>query len=166
MENNNICLKKINNDDLELLRKWRMQENVSKYMLTDPIITKESQKAWYDNIKMDTSRLDYIIVFNDVKIGYYGITNIDNNNSSCEIGFYIGESEYRGKGIFKVIQDKIEDIIFNNLKINKIIIKVLEYNPILSVYIKNGFIEDDNFKSKVIKSNKEFAVLFLYKIKE
>lgn len=161
----NVKLKKIDKDDLELLRNWRMQENVTKYMLTDPIITKESQLEWFNKINNDDSRIDYVIVCDDVRIGYYGITNINYENSSCEIGFYIGDNEYRGKGIFKIVQKQIENKIFNDLILSKIVINVLENNPIIDAYKRNGFIEDLNLKKQIFKNNTKYNLLYLYKIK-
>lgn len=161
----NISLKKIDENDLDLLRNWRMQENITKYMLTDPIITKESQLEWFNKINNDESRIDYVIVCDDVRIGYYGITNINYDNSSCEIGFYIGENEYRGKGIFKVVQKQIEDKIFNDLGLNKVVINVLENNPIIDAYKRNGFTEDLNLKKQIFKYNTKYNLLYLYKIK-
>lgn len=161
----NIELKKIEENDMELLRKWRMQENVTKYMITDPKITKDEQIKWYNKIKDDKSRIDYVIMCDDIRIGYYGITCINKEDSSCEIGFYIGENEYRGRGIFNVVQNQIEDIIFNYLKLNKIIISVLENNPIIVAYKKNGFVEDKKFSKKIYKNNGEYNLLYLYKIK-
>lgn len=161
-----IFFKKIEEDDLEFLRNWRMQENVTKYMITDPIITKESQIEWYSKIINDKSRVDYVIMCDNKRIGYYGITNIDKTNSSCEIGFYIGEKEYRGKGIFKIIQQQIEDIVFNNLNLNKIIISVLGNNPIIEAYKKNGFIENESLKRQIFKYNIKYDVIYLYKSKD
>ncbi len=161
----NVKLKKITVDDLELLRNWRMQENVTKYMLTDPIITKESQLEWFNKINNDESRIDYVIVCDNVRIGYYGITNINYENSSCEIGFYIGDNEYRGKGIFRIVQKQIEDKIFNDLELNKIVINVLENNPIIDAYKRNGFTEDLNLKRQIFKNNTKHNLLYLYKIK-
>lgn len=161
----NVKLKKITVDDLELLRNWRMQENVTKYMLTDPIITKESQLEWFNKINNDESRIDYVIVCDNVRIGYYGITNINYESHSCEIGFYIGNNEYRGKGIFKIVQKQIEDKIFNDLGLNKIVINVLENNPIIDAYKRNGFTEDLNLKKQIFKNNTKHNLLYLYKIK-
>lgn len=158
-------LKKIENNDLDLLRNWRMQENITKYMLTDPVITKESQLEWFNKINNDESRIDYVIVCDNVRIGYYGITNINYENSSCEIGFYIGDNEYRGKGIFKIVQKQIEDKIFNDLGLNKIVINVLENNPIIDAYKRNGFTEDLNLKKQIFKNNTKHNLLYLYKIK-
>ena len=161
----NVKLKKITVDDLELLRNWRMQENITKYMLTDPIITKESQLEWFNKINNDNARIDYVIVCDGVRIGYYGITNINYENCSCEIGFYIGENEYRGKGIFKIVQKQIEDKIFYDLGLNKIVINVLENNPIIDAYKRNGFTEDLNLKKQIFKNNTKYNLLYLYKIK-
>lgn len=162
----NIILKKIEKDDLELLRKWRMQENVTKYMLTDPTITPESQIEWFNKILNDNTRQDYIIVVDDVRIGYYGITNINNRFKSCEIGFYIGEDTYRGKGIFKFVQQTIENIIYNDLKLDTIIINVIEYNPILQKYLSNGFVENYDKRTTINKNGNNYNVISLFKVKK
>ena len=158
-----IKFKNIEKYDLELLRNWRMKESVTKFLLTDPEISKEQQIEWFKNISNDNTRYDYIIVCDDVKIGYYGITNINYNNKSCEVGFYIGEDEYRGKGLFKKINSYAENIIFNNLKLEKIYMRVLIDNPILNKYIDLGFEEDIEQRKMYHKNGKEHMMIYLFK---
>ena len=159
----NIQLRKIEEKDLELLRQWRMKDNVTKYMLTDPIITKESQLSWYNEIIHDNSRMDYVIECDNVRIGYYGITNINYEYSSCEIGFYIGEDEYRGKGIFKKVQEIVENIVFYELKLKRIIINALEINPIIKSYKKNGYVENESNYNYINKNNINYKAINMYK---
>ena len=159
----NIWFKKIDIGDLEILRNWRMQENVTKYLLTDPIISKEDQERWFSQISKDKTRLDYVIMVDDVKIGYYGITNIDFIKGSCEIGFYIGNEDYRGKGLFGQIYYVSENIIIDDLRLNKIIIRVFEDNPILKKYFTLGFLENPNEKKEFYKGANEKLLLSLYK---
>ena len=159
----NITFKKIEEEDLELLRKWRMQDYVTKYMLTDPIITKESQIEWYRKISDDNSRRDYVIYADDIKIGYYGITNIDYEASSCETGFYIGNDDYRGKGLFKEINNFADNLIINNLRLNVVKLVALEKNPILRTYYKLGYIEDRDLKDAVNKNGEIHNVFHLSK---
>ena len=159
----NIKLIKIDKDDIELLRNWRMQENVTKYMLTDPIITKESQLEWFNKINNDESRIDYVIVCDDVKIGYYGITNIDYEKSSCEIGFYIGDNKYRGKGLFRFIHEYAENIIFNKLNLKSITVNVLENNPIIKTYYELGFKDTNVPKNNIFKNGESFVIINLNK---
>ena len=159
----NIVLKKIEKDDLELLRKWRMQENVTKYMLTDPIISIEDEINWYNKIMNDDTREDYVIMADNIRIGYYGITNIDRNLKSCYIGFYIGDDNYRGKGLFKEIQAMAEDIIINELKLMSINIEVLENNPIIKTYYKIGFENSNLINRHIVKNGESLVVINLNK---
>ena len=159
----NIQFEKVNKVDLELLRNWRMNENVTKYLLTDPIISRNDQLNWYKSIKKDITRRDYLILVDDDKIGYYGITNIEYKTFSCEIGFYIGNDCYRGKGLFREIQKIAEDIIVNELKLNIIHVRVLDENPILKTYLNIGFVEDINKRIEYVKKNKKYNLLYLDK---
>lgn len=45
MEHLDIEFRRIQECDLELLRQWRMQPDITKYMNTDPQITVEDQKT-------------------------------------------------------------------------------------------------------------------------
>lgn len=158
-----IKFKKIDIYDLEQLRMWRMQENVTKYMITDPSITPEYQIKWFDRISKDNSRLDYVISVDDVKIGYYGITGINHELKSCEVGFYIGNDNYRGKGLFREIQAMAENIIVNELNLVLINIEVLENNPIIKVYYRLGFKKSNLPNRHIIKNGESLVVINLNK---
>lgn len=159
-----INLRKIEMKDLELLRTWRMKESVTKYLFTDPIISKDEQINWYNRILLDNRRLDYVIIVNKAVIGYYGITNIDYINKSCEVGFYIGDETYRGIGLFTEIEKCAESVIFNDLELEKIYIEVFEDNPILKKYFQLGFIEYTERKT-MYKNGYQHIVLRLIKYK-
>lgn len=159
----NIEFVDIKKADLEILRFWRMKENVTKYLLTDPIITREQQIEWFNKVSLDDTRKDYIIVFDSVRIGYYGITNIDYDTKSCEIGFYIGDDNYRGKGYFKFIHSKAEEFIFRILGLNKVMIEVFEDNPIYSKYLDLGFVEKIDERAEYNKNGTKHVLIHLYK---
>ncbi len=40
----NVQLKRLTENELELLMNWRMQPDITKMMLTDPVLTLEGQK--------------------------------------------------------------------------------------------------------------------------
>ena len=154
----NIFLNKLNENDLELLRKWRMKENVTKYMLTDPKITMEQQVEWYNAISNDTSRIDLTINVDKTVVGHYYITNIDNNSKSCQVGFYIGDDKYRGKGIYTSVQIAMNDFIFNVLSLDQIFIYTFDDNPNCNKYSSLGFKEDKTKRYIYIKYDKEHYV--------
>lgn len=154
----NIQLRKIEEKDLELLRQWRMKDNVTKYMFTDPKISMEEQRVWYHKISNDTSRLDLTINVDEKVIGHYYITDIDANKKECQVGFYIGDDHYRGKGIYKSVQIAINRFIIRTLGFGKIIIYSFAENPNCKQYHDLEFIEDESKSYKYIKNNKEHLI--------
>ena len=153
-----IQLNKIRREDLELLRQWRMKENVTKYMFTDPHITMEEQIAWYNRISNDISRIDFTINVYEKVIGHYYITDIDKDNKECQVGFYIGDDANRGKGIYVSVQMAINRFVFNKLNLNKIEVYSFADNPNCKKYPALGFMEDKSKEKKYIKNNIEHIV--------
>ena len=50
-----LKLKKINEKDIFQIMKWRMLPDVTKYMYTDPKLSKDSQLKWYKEITQSDS---------------------------------------------------------------------------------------------------------------
>ncbi len=159
----NVELRKIEKEDLEQLRQWRMQENVTKYMLTDPIISPEDQIQWFEKISNDGTRVDYVILVDNEVVGYYGITNIDKENKSCEVGFYIGDEKYRGVGVFSKAHKIIEDIVSHDLKLSQIVIIALKDNPACEAYVNMGFVIDQSYNNVCNKSGIPYKLVKLIK---
>ena len=159
----NVELRKIEKEDLEQLRLWRMQENVTKYMLTDPIISSEDQLKWFKKISNDDMRADYVILVDNEVVGYYGITNIDKKYKSCEVGFYIGDEKHRGIGVFSKAHKIIEDIVSHDLKLSQIVIIALKDNPACEAYVNMGFIIDQTYNNECNKSGTSHKLIKLIK---
>lgn len=123
-----IKLDKIYEEDLEIIRKWRMSKHVSQYMLTDPIITTESQKIWYQNINQLSDNYYWIIKDNNVRIGYISLTNFNYKSKTYEAGHYIGEPAYLRKGISKIVEANLYDFVFDTLNLEKLIFTILKEN--------------------------------------
>ena len=79
-----VKLRKVQESDLEKIRKWRMDPNVTKYMYSDPVLTPEMQKQWFEKIDKDESCKYWVISFDGRDIGLLNITDIDNKNKRCE----------------------------------------------------------------------------------
>jgi hypothetical protein len=46
-----LKLRKLTEKDIEKVRHWRMNPEVSKYMFSDPQITREEQVEWFKTVK-------------------------------------------------------------------------------------------------------------------
>lgn len=96
METGIISLRPIKETDLELIMEWRMKPEVTDYLYTDPKLTMDTQKKWYNGIMTDDTTRYWIIEFNEIRIGIVWLLNIDFRNQKVEFGWFNGELSYRG----------------------------------------------------------------------
>lgn len=122
-------LRKIKEEDLELVMRWRMSEEVTKYMYTDPQLTLEGQKIWLSHIKSNWERMKYwIIEVENKSVGVLSINDIDSINEKASWAYYLGDTSMRGKGLGKILECNIYDYVFYHLNLNKLCCEVFEFN--------------------------------------
>lgn len=97
----NVALRPINESDLESLRSWRNDAQLTKFMSTIDYITPDKQREWYesDNTNQDC----YTFAIDETQslkrlVGSVALYNL--SDTSAEFGrFLIGDNDARGKGI-------------------------------------------------------------------
>jgi UDP-4-amino-4,6-dideoxy-N-acetyl-beta-L-altrosamine N-acetyltransferase len=123
-----LRLTRIKKEDLELIMRWRMSPEVTKYMYTDPHLTLEIQLQWFNNIENNPECKYWIIELDEKKIGLVSLNDIDWMNSRCTWGHYIADPSYRGKGIGKLVEYNIYDYVLLELELNRLTVEVLAFN--------------------------------------
>ena len=68
-----VVLHEVTQSDIELIRQWRNDPNVSQYMLSQDIISQKQQLAWFKNIQLDTSQQHFVIHYKGIPIGVANI---------------------------------------------------------------------------------------------
>lgn len=153
-----IKLRKIRISDLEKIMEWRMKPSITKYMNTDPMLTLEGQKIWLRKIQSDETCEYWVIEVDGIGIGVLGIIDIDYKNKRCSWIWYIGEDDYRGKGIAKKIQLNLYDYVFYHMGLHRLYSHILSFNDheINNVHIKCGYEVEGCMKDHIYK-NGEFV---------
>jgi UDP-4-amino-4,6-dideoxy-N-acetyl-beta-L-altrosamine N-acetyltransferase len=125
----NLRLVPLSADHLETVRRWRSSDDVSRYMFTDPVLTPESQRAWFSECVLgDTSSRWWILTADAVPIGLANITAIDPVHRRCEWGYYVGEAARRGQGVGTRLARTIHDYVFDVLGMHRLVTEVLADN--------------------------------------
>jgi hypothetical protein len=88
-----IMLKRITADDIELVRRWRNSDCVSKHMHFRGIISKEQQKRWFRSID-NINNFYYLIYYKEEPIGLYNDKNINWDERTSETGLFIWDDRY------------------------------------------------------------------------
>jgi UDP-4-amino-4,6-dideoxy-N-acetyl-beta-L-altrosamine N-acetyltransferase len=151
-----ISLIDITEEDLDLIRQWRTSDQVTRYQYTDPVLTIDDQKKWFEENKNDETSIYKIISYKGKdKIGLVSFTEIDNFNRRCVWGFYIGDEKARTRGLGAIATYHILNYVFGELRMNKICSEVLEYNKeALALNSKFGFHQEAHYREHRFKYGK------------
>ena len=161
----NVRLRPLKQNDIELLRVWRNDNNNSSFLKPISYITPEMQQVWFEKYLEDpdiyTWSIDEISKLNrcvgsvslynfkadlfTVNANEYDLSIKKNEETSkgsaCEFGrLMIGDTEARGKKIGFTATILSIDIAFNNLGAELVHLKVDKDNiPAYKIYREAGF---------------------------
>ena len=150
-----VTLRPITLSDTNLIVRWRNSDAVRLNMYDQKKLTAEQHQDYFHSQVESGNISQYIICAGSVPIGtaFYKNTRI----SETEIGLFIGEEKYRGKGIGTQALNRILLIIQKKNSYKTVFLKVKRENiHAINLYTKVGF----NYK------NKGDTSLFLDMIKE
>ncbi|MDD3284708.1 MAG: GNAT family protein [Patescibacteria group bacterium] len=128
--------------------------------------TLKKEKEWFDNYKKDKNKKFFTILDNKKPIGFMGLSNINKINKNCDLFIMIGEDDYRGKGIGKIVMDWLINYGFNKLKLHKINLGVVRENKFaIKLYKKLGFKIEGKMIEEMMYKNKyhDFYLMALFK---
>jgi len=155
-----LVLRKITENDLEMIREWRMKPEVTQYMYTEPKLTKQMQKNWFHKINSDNTKLYRIISFENKDIGVFSIYNIDQVNQNYFWAYYIAETDLQGKGVGKALECNNYDYAFDTLNMHKVCCEVLEFNEkVVKIHEHFGAKREGLFRDQIYKNNNFYNVV-------
>lgn len=151
---NDITLKKLTKDDIEIVREWRNSKEVSSYMYNENYISEEQQIKWYENINWNNS-VYWIIEYNGKKLGLASINSIDRVLQSCYWAFYLGDTSVRGVGIGGKVEYNVLKYVFEELNLNKLRCEVFVSNDkVIKMHEKFGFRREAYYREHCKKNQK------------
>ena len=157
---NDIILKRLTEEDIELVRTWRNSKEVSAHMYTEIEITEDSQKKWFQKIDNDTNCIYWIIEYDGKKLGLASITEINQSLKSCYWAFYLGDTSVRGAGLGSKVEYNVIEYVFNTLKLNKLRCEVFVNNDkVVKMHEKFGFRREAYYREHCIKNEEKIDVV-------
>jgi RimJ/RimL family protein N-acetyltransferase len=164
-----IKLRALTATDIEKTLSWHNNENISDFYSGHPFpVNIEMEQKWYEKILVSNFPVTVfgIDFFENKKlIGLTVLKDINLINRSAEFAIYIGDNEYRGKGLS--IEATLETVNFGfyKLGLNRIFLRVLEENEVaIRLYKKTGFkiegiLRNSSFKNNQFKNELLMAIL-------
>ncbi|MCR5796743.1 MAG: UDP-4-amino-4,6-dideoxy-N-acetyl-beta-L-altrosamine N-acetyltransferase [Eubacterium sp.] len=124
----NISLRDIRGDDLEMIMKWRMDPDITRYMNTNPKLTLEGQRKWLASLESN-SKVKYWLIEKDLRpIGVINMADIDYDNKNSSWGYYIGEKDARSLKLAISLEMSLYDYVFDVLGFEELHNEVFSLN--------------------------------------
>ncbi len=166
-----VYLRAFELDDYKKSVKWRNDRSVTKTLGANYYyISSEREKKWVENAINDNKtniRLAICIKESDEYIGNIYLNSIDWINRNAEFSIFIGDMQEWGKGYATEATQLMLEYGFFQLDLQRIYLKVLEYNEIaINMYKKIGFKIEGIMRKCLFKDNTYHNLILMSILKE
>lgn len=160
-----IQLKPLERKHLAQCVEWLNDPEVTEFLTISEPMGMEGEQRWYDNyLKDDSMKIYALETIDGNHIGNAGLENIDVHSRRAELGIFIGDKKYWGKGYGTEAVLLILDLAFNGLNLNKVYLKAFVTNErAWKCYEKAGFIREGVLREDIFK-NGTYADCFIYSV--
>ena len=152
-----IKLRALTRKDLPQTLEWHNNKDIQDLYSGHPFpVNREMEELWYDKVltsNFPTTVFGVEHIKSELLIGLFILKNISMITRSAELALYIGNEDYKGKGIsYKIIEEGLK-FGFTNLGLKRIDLKVISTNiAAIKLYKASGFVEEGILRSSVYKN--------------
>lgn len=90
-----VTLRQIRESDLENIMRWRMAEDITRYMNTNPKLTPEGQKKWLASVESNPDVKYWLIEVDGQPAGVINLTGLTKEDGNLGWAYYVGEQRLR-----------------------------------------------------------------------
>ena len=163
----NVKWRPIREEELEMVLNWRMLPEITKYMYTDPQLTMDIQKAWYQRIQSEKENRSFIIEVNGIPAGIMNVTDIDRKNQRCSWGYYVAVKEIRSLELAMLLEWNLYDYAFEQLGMHKVTGEIFSFNKeVLRIHRMCGSVTEGELKHHIFKNGSYYDVTVTGILKE
>jgi len=131
----------------------------------------ETQKEWFE--KMRKNQKEYSNFFWAIEtkdgrfIGGCGVNRMDRKNRHAQVGIFIGDREYLGKGYGTDAMKVLLEFLFDEYNVNKVKLKVFGFNHrAIKSYEKCGFHKEATLREAIYRSGEYHDMHIMAVLKE
>jgi RimJ/RimL family protein N-acetyltransferase len=160
-----VCLKGLDISDLANVYRWKNDFELSRQGQRHPMPVAElDMETWFQRNTTDPNQVLMGIYWREgaICIGMVRLMFIDWISATAEMGIYIGETEYRGKGIGQESLQLILSYAFGSLRLQKVYLRVLQSNlAAIRLYQQQGFMLEGTLRNHFWNNGQYENVLFM-----
>ena len=151
-----VTLEKMTHQKIEIVRQWRNDPKIDKYMEFHEEITPQMQENWFNRINNDNN-LYYIIQYEGNDIGLINIKDLNDELTEGESGCFIYEDKYLNRDISYRAHLALFDYFFNEFNGKGLKSHIKEDNPRASRFAQFlGFSLLDDSRTEYHLSKEEY----------
>jgi UDP-4-amino-4,6-dideoxy-N-acetyl-beta-L-altrosamine N-acetyltransferase len=144
------------------LRVWRNDPAVSKWMYTNHLISENEHSSWFDAMLLDSTKVYWKIVADDIAVGAVFLTGVSDQEKSCEWGMYLANVDVRGKGVAQAACALSLQFAFNDLGMKVVKCEAIEQNEIaIGLYESVGYVRTGVQANAVKRGDEMLSVVTL-----
>ena len=110
-----VTLRPITENDLDKIMHWRMDEEITRYMNTNPKLTPDGQKRWLASIRENMDVAYWIIQVDGVPAGVINLTGLTDPSGDLGWAYYMGEKRLRSMKTALSLEMSMYDYVFDSL---------------------------------------------------
>jgi len=118
-----VTLERLQQEQTELVRQWRNDQKISRFMFYKGEITKEMQLEWFDSIDNEQNFF-FLIHLKNVPVGLINISSIDWENKTAYTGLFIYDDKFLATDTPVMASLAMLDIFFLLFDIQSVYAKV------------------------------------------
>lgn len=152
----------IQKSDLETIMNWRMSPEVTAYLFTNPKLTIEKQKKWFESISKNQTVKYWIIEVNNEPAGVINLADINYKSQTTTWAYYIGNTNLRSMQLAISLELSLYEYVFEKMNFEKIYGEVLSANSgVVKLHQLCGCRVENIVKDEVEKEGKKYDVTHL-----
>lgn len=164
IEGGSFYLRPITIEDTDDIIRWRNSETVRPYFIYQMPFTREGHLNWLKTM-IDTRRGYQFIACERQTgrpIGCTYLRDLVEEHSKAEIGIFIGEKDWIGKGLGSEMIKLTVRFAFEDLGLHKVFCRILSGNmPSIKCFERSGFEREAYLKKEVFVNHQYRDVIFM-----
>ena len=157
-----VGLRAIEAGDLENIMRWRMAEEITRYMNTNPVLTLAGQKKWLAGIRENEDVRYWLIEVNGEPAGVINLTGLTRPDGILGWAYYVGEQRLRSIQTALALEMSMYDYALIELGKEAVISDVFTLNKgVIQLHKICGCEVVEEKKAHVLKEGVSYDVTFL-----
>lgn len=172
LHGNRIILREYRREDLEWIRKWANDEEITN-TLSDIFLyphAEQDTEAFLEMMIDSSSKSKGFVIADRQTLDYIGqidLHQIDWKNRSAVLGIVIGRKDMLGAGYGREAIRLMQKFVFQSLNLNRLELEVYAFNERAHrCYISCGFKEEGRLRQKMFKDGKYSDVIVMSVLKD